>query len=181
MKTGVMKKRLVASVITALLAVSACSVTAFAAEQPEKNIDLQQVTLESTESSEGGFTAEPEYLNPILRGTAIPHRVKDLSNQTHTISGTFVGAKTLYSEYMFIGKYTYNVELTLNENAGTRVSYYVRNASSNNKIMDSGVLKAGESIKISVPGFSKTSKMFIQLTGHDDISTKPCIIWGKVS
>ena len=173
MKTGVMKKRLVASVITALLAVSACSVTAFAAEQPEKNIDLQQVTLESTESSEGGFTAEPEYLNPILRGTAIPHRVKDLSNQTHTISGTFVGAKTLYSEYMFIGKYTYNVELTLNENAGTRVSYYVRNAS--------GVLKAGESIKISVPGFSKTSKMFIQLTGHDDISTKPCIIWGKVS
>ena len=36
MKTGVMKKRLVASVITALLAVSACSVTAFAAEQPEK-------------------------------------------------------------------------------------------------------------------------------------------------
>ena len=150
MKTGVMKKRLVASVITALLAVSACSVTAFAAEQPEKNIDLQQVTLESTESSEGGFTAEPEYLNPILRGTAIPHRVKDLSNQTHTISGT-------------------------------RVSYYVRNASSNNKIMDSGVLKAGESIKISVPGFSKTSKMFIQLTGHDDISTKPCIIWGKVS
>lgn len=181
MKTSVMKKRLIASVITALLAVSACSVTAFAAEQPEENNDLQQVTVESVESSEGGFTAEPEYLNPISRGTSIPHVVKDLSNQAHVISGTFVGAKTLYSEYMFVGKYTYNVTLALNSNAGTSVHYYVKNASSNNKVMKSGTIHAGETINVSVPGFSKTSKMFIELRGANDYSSKPCNITGLVS
>ena len=182
MKTSVMRKRLIASVITALLAVSACSVTAFAAEQPEENNDLQQVTVESVESSGDGLIAKPESLNSILRGDAIPHKVMDLSQWvSYNLNGELTGRKTLYSEYMFVGKYTYNITLVLNPSAGTSVSYYVRNASSHNETKAQGTIEPGETVHISVPGFSKTSKMFLEFRGHDDYSSKPCKITGLVS
>lgn len=183
MKTSVVKKRLIASVITALLAVSACSITVFAAEQPEESNGLQQVTVESVESSEGGLTTEPEYLNPLLRGAAIPHKVMDLSSsvETYHIAGQLIGKRDLYTEYMFIGKYTYNITLNLNTNAGTSISYYVINASSNNEIKKSGVIRAGQTVNISVPGFSKTSKMYIKFSGSSNDSAKPSIITGFIS
>lgn len=97
------------------------------------------------------------------QGATRPSTVYDVSQYgTYKFSGVCGNGGAVYTEYLIVGKYTYNVNVINDKSSPSALTYQIYNFSSNNELVASGTVKPGKSSSFTVSGLSKTSKIYIK-------------------
>lgn len=167
-------KKFLAFVFTIILATSVCT-------SPVSATQFSSPSITDQTSETGDLTPSPPYLNPTTRGADIPGNVKDLSNSDYSFDGLVFGNKSVYTNYLFTGKYTYYISIQNYSNSSSAMKYQVINASSNNEIKASGTVNVGQKVNLTVGGLSLTSKIYIKFTGTSSDSSKWTEVYGTIS
>ncbi|MDU6346682.1 MAG: hypothetical protein E6593_08025 [Clostridium sp.] len=98
-------------------------------------------------------------------GATRPGTVYDVSkNGAYKFSGVCGNGGPVYTEYLIVGKYTYNVSVTNDSSSPGALTYRIYNFSSNDELVTSGTIAPGKTESFAVGGLSQTSKIHIKFT-----------------